>query len=161
MGVAKKPYGPWAREMFAGLRKRRLLKVEALVQWLLGRGIRVDRTLVSHWMAGRSHLPADLLPLLAAFTGRAELVFGPFVRPVGCDVVNVPQGSADAADLAEMMLEAGASLGRLQQALIEARAPESPGGEAITAEERAELGERLNELLHQLADLRARLTQDG
>jgi hypothetical protein len=117
----------------------------------------VDRTLVSHWSAGRTHLPADLLPLLAEFSGRPDEVFGAFVRAVDCDVVRIPARATADADLIDQVLAAGASLGRLHQALADARAPDSPGGMAITPEERSALQRRFDELITRLADTRARM----
>jgi len=143
--------------MFDGLRERRLLKVEAFIAWLAERGIKVDRTLVSHWGAGRSHLPADLLPLIAEFTGRPDVVFGAFLREVRCEAVEIPEGVPGDQDLVDLILEAGASLGRLQRALFEARLPSSPGGIAVTDEEKEELKARLDELIQRLADFRAKL----
>lgn len=144
--------------MMASLRQRGLLKVEAFVSWLGERGINVDRTLVSQWSAGRSHL----LPHLAAFTGRPELVFGEYVRPIACEVVRIPHGSAGGRELSELLLEAGALLGRLQQALVAALAPTSPGGiDDITTGERGEIRARLDQLIQQLADVRARIGSLG
>ncbi len=152
-------YGSWSHHMLQSMRERGLLKVEAFVAWLAARDIRVDRTLVSHWAAGRTHLPADLLPLLAEFSGDPEAVFGGYVRAAECEVVRMPVSDTKDADLIDLMLSAGASLGRLQQALADARSPESPGGVAITAEERAALQVRLDQLMHLLADVRSRLRQ--
>jgi hypothetical protein len=160
MASVKRPYGQWSRVMLATLRRRRLLKVDAFVHWLAERGIEVDRTLVSHWIAGRSHLPADLLPLLAEFTGHAELVFGEFVQPAACEVVHVPRGIKGDHDLTELMLTLGAAIGHLQQHIIEARHPLSPGGAEITSEERLELLDHLESLIHQLIDLKAQLASE-
>jgi hypothetical protein len=157
MGTVKRPYGPWSKEMLEGCRQAGVLKVEALVEWLASRGTTVDRTLVSHWGAGRSHLPADVLPLLAEFTERPELVFGPYLHAVNCYVYHVPDHAADGTELTDLMLEAGGCLGRVQHTLAEARSPDSPGGVAITDEEREELADRLNELIHHLAEVRAGL----
>ncbi|MEZ4316182.1 MAG: hypothetical protein R3F61_01705 [Myxococcota bacterium] len=150
-------YGTWSTTMLQTLRDDDYLKVEAFVSWLAGRGIEVDRSLVSHWCAGRTHLPADLLPLLADFCGHPEGVFGGFVREVGCEVVPTPVSETTDADLIDLMLAAGACMGRLQQALADARSPSSPGGVDITLDERAELQLRLDQLMHLLADVRARL----
>ncbi len=157
MAKTRREYGSSSRTMLRALRDSGLLKVEALVAWLKGREIHVDRTLVSHWVAGSTHLPADLLPLLAEFTGRPDQVFGEYVRVVECEVVQIPSASAEDEDLTDLLLGASASLGRLHQVLCEARSPASPGGVTITADERAELSTRLDELIHLLADVRARL----
>ena len=103
-------------------------KVEAFVSWLAARGIHVDRSLVSHWTAGRTHLPADVLPLLAEFSGRPDVVYGPYVRPLGWEVVAIPKSVTSDEDLIDLMLSAGAHLGRLHEALADARSPDSPGG---------------------------------
>jgi hypothetical protein len=159
MGKVKRPYGPWSQTMLGALRSKGLLKVEAFVSWLAERQIVVDRSLVSQWISGRSHLPADLLPHVAAFSGRPDLVFGSYLREVDCEVVHVPRGVAQARELMALLLAAGASMGRLQRALIEALAPESPGGEAITTEEREGLRAQLDEFIQQLVDIRAQLNQ--
>lgn len=157
MGTVKRPYGPWSRAMFSLLSEKGALKVEAFIAWLAEREIHVDRTLVSHWRAGRSHLPADLLPLLAQFTEKPNLVFGEYLREVGCEIFKVPKGSTEDHDLVNLILEAGSSLGRLQRALFEARMPNSPGGVAITDDEREDLRVCLDELIQRLADLRSKL----
>lgn len=161
MGAAKQPYGDWSTRMLANLKKSGCLKVEALVAWLAERKISVDRTLVSHWSADRSHLPADMLPLLAAFSERPDLVFAPYLRAVGCDVVKLPDGRTGDRELIDLMLEAAASLGKLQSSLRDARTPESPAGIAIADSERDELRARLDELQQQLADVRVRLIDGG
>lgn len=157
MANVKGPYGPHGRAMFEKLKAGGLLKVEAFVSWLASQGIDVDRSLVSHWAAARSHLPADVLPLLAQFTGRPDVVFGEFTRAVGWEVIPIPTGRPRDRDLIDLILEAGSALGRLQRALFKARSPDSPGGTAITAEEREQLRKRLDELIRHLADVRARL----
>lgn len=157
MATVKRPYGKWSRSMFLGLRERGLLKVEAFIAWLAERDIKIDRTLVSHWSAGRSHLPADLLPLLAEFTECPEEVFSPYLKGLGYRAVELPHGMPADRDLINLILEAGAALGRLQRALCEARSPQSPGGEEITSEERDDLRGCLDDLIQRLADLRSRL----
>ena len=157
MGVVKRPYGPWSRSMLAGLRERGLLKVEAFACWLGDRDLTIDRTLVSHWGAGRSHLPADVLPLLAEFTERTEQVFGPYIRDLGWEMVPVPRGAPEGRELADLLLELSVALGRLQLALMEARSPGSPGGRAIIAEEWVIMRDRLDELIHRAADVRAQV----
>lgn len=159
MANVKQPYGPWTKQMFTLLRQKGGLKVEAFSAWLFERNIRVDRTLISHWMNGRTHLPADMLVRLSEFTRRSDLVFGEYLRALGCELVeinlNVPKGR----DIIEMMLEAGATLGRLQQALIQALSPDSPGGKEITDGEYQELREQLDAFISQLTGLRALLIQ--
>ena len=69
----------------------------------------------------------------------------------------LPAAPPETEELVDLLLSAGASLGRLQQVLFEARAPDSPGGADITAGERAALGERLDELIQMLTEVRGRL----
>ena len=161
MGTTRRAYGTWSRTMLRSLRDKGHLKVEALVSWLNARQIPIDRTLVSHWVAGRTHLPADLLPLLADFSGRPELVFGAFVRDVDYELVHIPTSIADDEDLVDLLLTVGALVGRLQLSLCEARSPDSPGGIDITDNEREALRTRLDDLIHLLADIRARLKPEG
>lgn len=144
--------------MLARLRGDGQLKVEAFVSWLDARGLSIDRTLVSHWIGGRAHLPADALPLLAQFSGHPELVFGDYLRAVGCELQQLPEARVQARELADHMLEAGVAVGHLQAMLLEAKAPESPGGAVITQEERAELNGHVDKLVQQLLDLKASLT---
>lgn len=157
MGSARRHYGPWSQQMLQHLRDRDLLKVEALTAFLAARDLPVDRTLISHWASGRTHLPADLLPLLAEFCGEPEQVFGEYLRAVDCEVVRIPVSVPEDEDLVDLVLAAGASLGRLHQSLHDARAPEGPGGVAITEVEREALQHRVDELIQLLADVRARL----
>ena len=143
--------------MLAQLRGDGQLKVEAFVSWLDARGVSIDRTLVSHWIAGRAHLPADLLPLLAQFSGHPELVFGEYLRVVGCELQKLPEARAQARELADHMLEAGVAVGHLQDSLLRAKAPDSPGGPLITDDERADLTRHVDRLVQQLIDLKAGL----
>ena len=143
--------------MLQGLRNRDELKVEAFVAWLAERGIRIDRTLVSHWIAGRSHLPADILPLLSQFSGRPDLVFGEHLRAANCTPVRISEAIPEGRQLTELILSLGASLGRLNAAVVEAWSPDSPGGESITQDEREGLVQLLDELIQQMADLKAQL----
>lgn len=158
MGVAKRPYGPWSKAMLQSLREAGLLKAEAFTVWLRDQDIPIDRTLISHWSAGRSHLPADVLPHLAQFTGRAERVFGPYLRHLGFEPVAVPEGAPEGKELADLLLELSVALGKLQLALVEARSPGGPGGRNITAGEWDVLGRRLDELIHRAADLRVQVS---
>ena len=160
MGTVKQAYGPWSQAMMAHLRASGELKVEAFVAWLAEREIRIDRTLVSHWISGRSHLPADLLPLLADFTGRPELVFGEYLHPIRCEVYRLPPGVPDGDELSDLVLHAGAAFGKLQHVLFQARQPDSPGGIEVVAEERAEIRDSLDDLIQELAELRAWLSAD-
>jgi len=95
----------------------------------------VDRTLVSHWCAGRSHLP----PISCAprrVHDRPDLVYGPFVRAVGYELFALPAVNGSVPELVDLTLEVGSHLGRLQKALLHARAPDSPGGGTITVTKR-------------------------
>lgn len=160
MGAAKRSYGVWSRQMLSTLRKSEELKVEAFVAWMSDRGVRIDRTLLSHWFADRSHLPADLLPHLAQFTGRPELVYGPYLKDSQCELVHLQVGRPDERELTDQMLEVGASLGRIHRTVIDVRLPDSDGGEDITRAERRDLVKLISHLIHQLAELRARLEDD-
>lgn len=145
--------------MMESVREGGLLKMEAFAAWLNERGVKVDRTLVSHWASGRSHLPADLLPLLAEYTGSPERVFGPYVREIGCELMRLPVESPEATDLLRLFLSAGAHLGLLHESLAAAIAPDGPGGEAITPEERDELLKRADSLIEQLVNIRGHLRE--
>jgi len=140
--------------MLDALRSEGLLKVEAFVAWLGERGVLVDRTLVSHWIGGRAHLPADVLPWLARFCERPERVFGRFVRAAGCEVVRLPDETVTDRELIDLLLEAAGTMGRVHTTLLQARAWESPGGTTVTASERQALAAWVDELMHQLAELR-------
>lgn len=161
MGQAKKPYGPWSQKMLTRLRAHQQLKVEAFVLWLDERGITIDRSLVSHWIAGRAHLPADALPLLAEFSGHPELVFGDFLRAIGCELQKLPTARAQTRELADHLLEAGGAVGNLQDSLLRAKSPDSPGGEIITDDERHALSDEVDTLIQQLTDLKATLQGGG
>lgn len=145
--------------MMESVREGGLLKMEAFAAWLGERGVKVDRTLVSHWASGRSHLPADLLPLLAEYTDNPERVFGPYVREIGCELMRLPIEDPSANDLLRLFLAAGAQLGMLHHSLAAAIAPEGPGGEAITTEERDELLKRADTLIEQMVNIRAHLRE--
>lgn len=144
--------------MLARMRADGELKVEAFVRWLDERGISIDRTLVSHWIGGRAHLPADALPLLAQFSDHPELVFGEYLRVVGCELQRLPEARVQARELADHMLEAGVAVGHLQAALLQAKSPDSPGGAVITDDERVELNRYVDRLVQQLLDLKASLS---
>jgi hypothetical protein len=143
--------------MFVKLREEGLFKAEAFVTWLESKERRIDRTLISHWMSGRTHLPADILVHLAEFTGRPRLVFGEYLRDIKCEVVHLKAALIEDKDIVDLMLEAGVSLGRLQRALIQTLAPDSPGGRDITSEECRDLRVRLDEFISQLTGFRAEL----
>ena len=145
--------------MMEAVRHDGLLKMEAFAQWLAERGVKVDRTLVSHWASGRSHLPADLLPLLAEFTDCPERVFGPYVRELGCEVMRLPRGDTGSGDLLRLFLAASAQLGLLHESLADAIAPDGPGGEAITESERNEMLARADTLIEQLVSIRGHLKE--
>lgn len=161
MGTVKQAYGPWSQAMLTQLRASGDLKVEAFVAWLAEREVRIDRTLVSHWTSGRSHLPADLLPLLAEFTGRHDIVFGEYLHAVRCEVYALPVGIPDGDELSDLVLHAGAAFGQLQNCLFEARQPDSPGGIEVVAEEREQIRDALDDLIQELAELRAWLCAEG
>ena len=145
--------------MMESVRHDGLLKMEAFAAWLAERGVKVDRTLVSHWASGRSHLPADLLPLLAQYTDCPERVFGPYVRELGCELMRLPQGETQASDLLRLFLSASAQLGLLHESLADAIAPDGPGGEAITGSERDEMLARADTLIEQLDSIRGHLKE--
>lgn len=136
-----------------------MLKVAALVAWLGENRMTVDRTLVSHWISGRAHLPADILPRLSEFTGRPDLVFKHFVRASNCDIVHIPEGNLSNGKLTHLVLQAGSSLGQLQHAIAEAQSSDSPGGEKITDTERRSLVNCLNSYIQELADLKRSLQE--
>lgn len=148
-------YGDHSRRLLLALRRRGLLDTEALATWIgEATGHPVARQLVSQWISGDAHLPADVLPLLADFVGDADLVFGPLRR--ACTIAEpdapAPRSEPDAIHgLSHRMAT-------LQLALVEARAPSSAGGSDLTDDERhalIEQAERLQEeLAHTLASLR-------
>jgi hypothetical protein len=159
MARIKHPYGPWSGRMFDVLRETGAFKAEAFVSWLTERRITIDRTLVSHWMNHRVHLPADILVRLAEFNGRPDWVFSHFLRAVGCELVQLKETPPADGDIVDLMLQAGATLGKLNQVLIQSLAPESPGGRAITRDECTKIRQGLDDFISQLTGLRAHLRQ--
>jgi hypothetical protein len=157
MAKVKRPYGPWSISMLETLRKKGVLKAEAFAAWLSEKDLRVDRSLISHWTSGSAHLPADILVRLAQFTGRSDLVFSSYLRELNCELVHLRESALPDRDIVDLMLEAGATLGRLQRALIQALSPDSPGGRNITREECRDLRCRLDDFIAQLTNLRAYL----
>ena len=135
-----------------------MFETVAFVAWLDARSVHVDRSLVSQWATGTTHLPADVLPLLAQFTDRPDLVFGEYLHQLRCDVFHLPDTQGNDIDVRDLLLEAGAALGRLDHAMVVAKSADSPGGAEITREENAELLRHLDVLIHQLAELRGRFT---
>lgn len=145
--------------MFQRLKEKGVFKAEAFVAWLQERDLHIDRTLVSHWMNGRTHLPADILVRLAQFTDRADLVFGEYLRALECELVHLDSAAPEDRDIVDLVLEAGATLGHLQRAVIQALAPDSPGGREITGDECRVIRRHLDEFISELTGLRANLTK--
>lgn len=90
-------YGDAARLILASLQRRRLLDQEAFALFVgEATGKEVRGSLVSQWCTGEAHLPADVLPLLADFTGAPELVLGPIARACGLKVSPIDEESSEA-----------------------------------------------------------------
>lgn len=125
-------YSDTSRPMLLALRRRGLLDTEAFAAWIgEATGEPVCHQLVSQWVTGDAHLPADALPLLVDFVGDEALVLGAYHRAHHLAAPQVPEEAA-----AERRLALG--MARLQVALIEARDPTSGGGGELSDAERQE-----------------------
>ena len=134
--MARRSYSNTSRPMLAALQRRGLLDQEAFAAHLeSATGELITRQVVSQWVTGDSHLPADVLEHLADFTGRADLVLAPFARASGAHVV-----------VSDPVVAA-------QGAVLAAIDPAGPRGVAVDATERADLVRVAEDLRAQLDSL--------
>ena len=132
-------YGTATRRMLAALRSRGLLDQEAFAQHLAdATGEPMTKQQVSLWTTGEQHLPADVLPHLAAFVGRTDLVFDPLVRASGLE----PAAPASEPHAIHAVTRSALDVAR---EIAESTDPESPGGAELTDEERDRLRRELED----------------
>lgn len=120
------------------------------------RRLGVDRTLLSHWIAGDRPMPVEVLPHLAAYTRDPEAVYGDLLARAGCRLVPDDQVEATTGPL-EALREVRRAIGRLLEAEASATGPDSPGGPALTREEAAELLQEAEALQQELRSLEVSL----
>lgn len=157
MANVKHSYGPWSQRMLKKLCETEGFKVASLMCWLEEKGLNVDQALFSQWKKGSTHLPADVLPLLAAYSENPEVVFSEYTRTADCEVLRLQPRDDHEGDLVDAVFTATDYMGRLSRAFSEARMPDSDGGKHITPTECESLLENLNDAIQRLVDLRSRL----
>lgn len=119
---------------------------------------RRSRDLVTRWASDRDPRWMTVADLLGAMriSGETERVLQPLCDVAGGLFVQL-HGAEGQPVTVRQALALGGLIGRLQEAVLDARHPDSDGGEEITAEERDALVEIIDEALRKLTAMRAGL----
>lgn len=158
------PYGPFQTRLFRRLKALDIMDLTGLIEELEhATGRSLDRSLASHWAAGRSHLPMDVLPHLAQliddYRGHqgAEVVFGPMLRSLGYRVVPEAHSDESEADTPALLHRVVLEALDVVHCITRATDPHGPAGAAMSREEAADARREVDELRRALDAMAAQL----
>lgn len=114
--------------------------------------------LVQSWRMGRCAMSVGALEVTLDHAGgeHAGRLIDALARQYGYVAVQLPE-AATATGLRRGMLLLGAAAGEVQTAYLAATSPDSDGGEDVTAAERADLAQLVDDQVRRLVELRQAL----
>lgn len=133
---------------------------DAFAAYLAEAGVpRVSRPLVTLWANAENTRWMRVADVLGAMrlTARPERILQPLCDAANGVFVPLPGGVGEPIGV-RCALALGGLIGRLQEAVLDARHPDSDGGEDVTEDEREQLLGLIDEAIRQLTKMRASLS---